>query len=159
MNPSIHNPSWRPRGAFSLVEVTLALAVVATGLVVMLGLLPQGLQYGRAASDNTIAATLAQNIFNTMRRQPFSSVTITDATPGATFSLGNSGSFTCLYDQGGQPTASSSDYYFQVVVSYDPQSTALSRVRAQVAWPYKQGGAAPISTNIFTTLITSFDNP
>lgn len=47
---------------FSLVEMTLAIGIVAFGLVSMLGLLPAGLQVFRKAMDLTLETQMVQHI-------------------------------------------------------------------------------------------------
>src|SRR5258707_8255808 len=64
---------------FTLVEVMLALAIVSIGLIAILGLLPTGLRSARDAADNTISATVIQDVFNTIRTQPFASVDLNSA--------------------------------------------------------------------------------
>ncbi len=59
--------------AFSLVEVSLALGVVAFALVGLLGLFPAGLAASRDNANETRAAQLAQSVFTTLRGQPLAS--------------------------------------------------------------------------------------
>ncbi len=47
---------------FSLVEVVLALAVVAVGLITIIGLFPQGLSSARRAMDDSLSAMVAQDV-------------------------------------------------------------------------------------------------
>lgn len=60
--------------AFSLVEVVLALGIVGFALLAIIGLLPIGLQSGRASIQETRANYLADQVFATMRSQPFTAV-------------------------------------------------------------------------------------
>jgi type II secretory pathway pseudopilin PulG len=57
------------RDAFSLVEVVLALGVVAFAIVAILGVLPTGLQTSRGSQDETRAAQIAQAIFASLASQ------------------------------------------------------------------------------------------
>lgn len=50
------------RAAFSLVEVTLALGVVAVSLLSLIGLLPAGLTSLRESMDQTVHAQIVQRI-------------------------------------------------------------------------------------------------
>ena len=75
MNPLSTASRKQSDSAFSLIEVVLALAVSAIGLVAILGLLPQGLQASRDAADNTISATIVHDIFSTLRASPFLNAT------------------------------------------------------------------------------------
>ena len=51
------------RAGYSLVEVTLALLVVAIGLTATFGLFPEGLKATRAAVNDTEAALFAEYVF------------------------------------------------------------------------------------------------
>ena len=53
----------RSQAAFTLVEIVLALGVAALAIVGIMALLPAGLDSGRAAQTDTVAANLAQWIF------------------------------------------------------------------------------------------------
>ena len=46
------------RSAFSLIEVTMALGIVAFGLIAILGLLPTGLNLARECRDETVAVNI-----------------------------------------------------------------------------------------------------
>lgn len=63
----MHDPTaTRTTAGFSLVEVTLALLVVAVGLTATLGLFPEGLTATREAVNNTETALFADYIFTTL---------------------------------------------------------------------------------------------
>jgi hypothetical protein len=49
-------------GAFSLVEITVAIGVIAFALVAILGLLPIGMKSGREAIDATRTSLIAQDV-------------------------------------------------------------------------------------------------
>ena len=57
-----HQPSNSRIAGFSLVEVTLALGVVAIALVALLGLLPSGMSNFRAAMDSQVAGEIFQRV-------------------------------------------------------------------------------------------------
>jgi Tfp pilus assembly protein PilV len=59
----------RPRRAFSLVEVVLALGVIAIVITTILGLLPVALRTGHSAQDETRGAEIAQTIFGSLVAQ------------------------------------------------------------------------------------------
>lgn len=65
-----HNPSFSSAG-FSLVEVTIAIGIIAFAYVTLLGLLQSGLVSFREAMDRTISAQIAQAILNDKRQTPF----------------------------------------------------------------------------------------
>jgi uncharacterized protein (TIGR02598 family) len=61
----------RPVASFSLVEVVLALGVISFALLAIIGLFPTALQSGRASIQETRANHLAEQVFSTLRSQPF----------------------------------------------------------------------------------------
>ena len=56
----------KTRAGYSLVEVTLALLVVAIGLTATFALFPEGLKASRAAVDDSEAAMFAEYVFTTL---------------------------------------------------------------------------------------------
>lgn len=63
--------SIRPDKAFSLVEVTIALAIVTFAVVSVMGLLPGGLTTMRAATDQTTIAQISREISAEILLTPF----------------------------------------------------------------------------------------
>lgn len=59
-----------PRG-FSLIEVSITLAVVGFALIGIMGVLPVAMQNTRTCVDETRAAQLAKLVFNTLQSEPF----------------------------------------------------------------------------------------
>jgi uncharacterized protein (TIGR02598 family) len=57
----------RRDGGFSMVEVTLAIGVVAVGLLAVFALVPVGLNSGRDAMDATRSSLIQQDVFNRVR--------------------------------------------------------------------------------------------
>ena len=147
--------------AFSLIEVTLALAVISIGIVAVLGLLPHGLQASRDAADSTLAATIVQDTFSTLRSYPFNNALVCDACcPGDTAEYQDLGALTGTlllsnaYDFAGSSTNFANAYY-KVMLSYEPESPSLARVIATVVWPALS--VAPINTNVFVTQIAHYE--
>jgi uncharacterized protein (TIGR02598 family) len=60
-----------PEGAFSLVEVVLAIGVVAFAFVAILGLLPAGMTQFRQAIDTTVCAQIAQRVIGDAQQTEF----------------------------------------------------------------------------------------
>ena len=56
----------KAKGGYSLVEVTLALLVVAIGLTATFALFPEGLQATRTAVDDTEISLFAEYVFTTL---------------------------------------------------------------------------------------------
>lgn len=161
------------REAFSLIEVVLALAVSAIGLMAILGLLPQGLQASRDAADNTISATIVHDVFSTLRTSPFTNITNLNSfgftVNGAilqnpcnlqTYSLpppplGNQAAV-AYFDQAGFTTNRLNGYY-KVILNFQPEPAppaAVSVVTATVVWPAV--APSPINTNVFVTKVAQY---
>src|SRR5205814_3216642 len=87
-------------GAFSLVEVTLALGVAAFCLIAVFGLVPVGVQTNRNATSQTAATNILSSVVSDIRASP----------PGQGLSAKyrisrNKATFTTLYFDGqGLPT-------------------------------------------------------
>jgi uncharacterized protein (TIGR02598 family) len=64
----------RKNKGFTLVEVTIAIGVVAFGFIASLGLLPKGLTTFRSAMDNSVGAQIAQRVLNDSQQQDFDSL-------------------------------------------------------------------------------------
>ena len=177
MNPLPIASRKQSDNAFSLIEVVLALAVSAIGLVAILGLLPQGLQASRDAADNTISATIVHDIFSTLRASPFLNATnvyslgftnevngvLTGPTPPVpcnlqTYSLPSFGQGAVAYfDKAGFTPATRQDWYYKVTLNFQPETVPLatvSMVMATVVWPALS--ASPINTNIFVTKVAQY---
>ena len=56
---------------FSLIEVTIALAIASVALVTLLGLIPQGMDTMREAGDQAIMGRIHQQILNEIQLTPF----------------------------------------------------------------------------------------
>jgi uncharacterized protein (TIGR02598 family) len=65
--------------AFTLIEVTLALGIVAFALVGILGVMPLALSSERQGVDEGRAAAVATTLFATFRQQPFQNVLYVDS--------------------------------------------------------------------------------
>jgi uncharacterized protein (TIGR02598 family) len=163
----------RTRAGFSLIEVSIAMAVAAVGLIAIIGLLPPGIQSSRDAADNTIAASVVQDVFSTIRAASFTDVDLNTpfgfTGPGAStgpYNLQNAYPATpnpvkAYFDLSGgpvpDPAATPQDCYYKVVVSFQPQNppnpAVLSVVTATVSWPAKPGMTKFLSTASFVTQV------
>ncbi|MEM7144281.1 MAG: prepilin-type N-terminal cleavage/methylation domain-containing protein [Verrucomicrobiota bacterium] len=50
--------------AFTLVEVAFSLAIVATGLIAIIALIPQGQEAAKASSEHTVTAIILEDVHN-----------------------------------------------------------------------------------------------
>jgi len=70
MNPVKVSKGGEIRG-FSLIEVTIAMAIAAVAAVSLLGLIPQGMDTMREAGDEAIQGPIHQQILNELQMTPF----------------------------------------------------------------------------------------
>jgi len=150
------------RGAFTLVEVMLALAIVSIGLIAILGLLPTGLRSARDAADNTLSATIVQDTFSGLRTNNFHKAVLCDTCPplptqdlSAYDTIANPALRVFnYYDQDGFSTPQATAYY-RVILDFQPQPPLeLTRVTATVVWPAQAKN--PVNSTIFTTQIARY---
>lgn len=59
---------------FSLVEVTIAMAIAAVALVTLIGLIPQGMDTMKEAGDEAIEARIHQQLLNELQMADFDSI-------------------------------------------------------------------------------------
>jgi uncharacterized protein (TIGR02598 family) len=57
------------RAGFTLTEIVLALAIIATAFIAVLGLLPAGLNQSRQAADSTVVAAILEDLSNRLQGQ------------------------------------------------------------------------------------------
>lgn len=66
--------SHKAERAFSLIEVTIAMAIAAVALVTLLGLIPQGMNTMREAGDEAIMARIHQQALNEIQMTDFEAI-------------------------------------------------------------------------------------
>lgn len=77
--PPRHFP--RSKAAFSLVEVALAIGIVATVIVVLIGLFPSGLSTFRQAMNTSVGGQIAQQILSEAQQTDFDVLTDAKTNP------------------------------------------------------------------------------
>ena len=151
---------------FSLIEVTICLAIIAVALIAIIGLLPHGVQASREAADNTIAATIVQDVFSSIRAASFGTVDLSafSFTPAGPYNLQNPNAGVQAYFQEAgtpvnSPATTPQDCYFRVVLNMQPQLTpARSVITATISWPVKPGMVAPfLNTTTFVTQVAQYN--
>ena len=74
------NPTPRMTGGFSLVEVTLAIGIVAFAFVALFALLPVGMNTFKQAMDTSVTAQIAQRIAGELQESDYNAV-LSDCKP------------------------------------------------------------------------------
>jgi len=130
--------------SFSLLEVVIALGVIAVGIVGVLAVFPTALQTGRSAQDETRAAHIAQSVFGSLvagATSQFNAVPL-PPTPSIDLTASSSPTSPTLYaDNDGNliPNSTNSAYAIFIYTNNavpgftDPASANLVTVR--LAWP------------------------
>lgn len=147
----------RRAGAFSLVEVALALGVASFCLIVLFGLIPLGLTTNHNSIENTLAASAAAAVASDLRSTP--TATVSGQTvlsyrfgipiPGAGGGASGMNPAVIYLDEtlakckAGAPPVPS-DARFQVSIGFVPPAAATDRdatqARILVTWPPQSGG-------------------
>jgi len=119
------------REGFSLIEVTIAMGVVAFTLVALLGLLSTGLKVARQAKGELIAAQVASSLLNERRSAPLAQL---DNNPLPQLTNSTASLQQALLDRSGLKTASTADAYYSVFydVKLDTNSAGTSTNGARI---------------------------
>lgn len=152
------------QSAFSLVEVVLALGIIAFAIVGIMGLMPVAVKSVGDSMRETDATLIARRVFAELKTgtnptRGLSSHTSTnhslDLSASSTNTLAFSAEGTPLdyfVTSTNSPENADLDYYAQISVLTNTGFTNLSRVQVDIAYP----AAAPAdkrTTNSFVTLI------
>jgi prepilin-type N-terminal cleavage/methylation domain-containing protein len=138
------------RRAFSLIEVVIALAAAAIGLVAFMAVVSHAIRSGRTAADEHLSATIIQDLFNDIRAQNFSNVTLAGFDPPGPYDLAvESGTISNSYSASGFETNATALPYFKISITFTNPLPAMSRVHAAVVWDAKS--PSPANTNWFVT--------
>ena len=115
--------------AFSLIEVTLSIGIVAFAFVALLGLLPVGLTTFRQAIDTTVGSQIVQRIVDEAQQTDYPSL------------IANPVTTRYFDDQGNEVAASASIYTAEIVVTSPsalpntttPASASLATITVKLA--------------------------
>jgi len=118
------------RGGFSLVEVTLAIGIVAFAFMSILGLIPVGMKTFRSSINTSVSGQIFQRIVNEAQQSDF--ITLTNSTN--------------YFDDQGNKVASNGIWIYQVNTQISP-STALPT------------GDVAVNANLATITVQIANNP
>jgi uncharacterized protein (TIGR02598 family) len=157
--------------AFSLVEVLIALGVIAIAITAILGVLPTALQTGHSAQDDTRGAEIAQTIFGSLVAQApsqFSNIQLpllgnTTLSPAINLTSSSSPTTPTLYaGNDGQlmPSQSAASAYAIMIFTNNspPGFTDVgyaNQVTVRVAWP-ANASAANQTIRDYVRIITKY---
>ena len=142
--PLLARPHPRAAAAFTLIEVTLAIGIVAFAFVALFGLLPIGMTNFRQALDTSLTTQIAQRIINDLKQSDFDTVKQTTLSMRYYSEQGDD----MTTGKPGTETAVSNHwlYYGEISVAA-PATTALP------------GTATPPTPNLLTIVIRLAANP
>lgn len=125
--------------AFSLVEVTLALGIVAFAFTALLGMLPVGLNLFRSAADTSVTTRIVQKVSGDLQQADFDTVSLKEER-------------ILYFDEQGSPAASAAKAIYWTRVNIFPSaqlpgsegagSPDLARVVIQIV--HNPGAIQPI---------------
>jgi uncharacterized protein (TIGR02598 family) len=160
-----------PRHAFSLVEVVLALGVIAIVITTVLGLVPVALSTGHSAQNDTRAAQIAEDMISAMASQAptnFTNVTLPVPSPAPTVDLTTlSGGYTFSADNEGNLAAYSPSLPYTVILAINPNPAGFdfgyaSQVTVRVVSPPLPNPSATPTANQtsrdFVRIISKYSN-
>ena len=118
-------------GSFSLVEVALAMAILAVGMVGVLSLLPVGFDSARQVHNETVATLVARtaigNIWLSNRgRSTFYDFSTVDQ----------------FFDQDGQTNANPQFHYFRLRIAMDSNAISTNSCRYFLTLEWPKGAVA-----------------
>jgi len=134
------NPAIRAAASFSLVEVALAMAILAVGMTGVLAVLPVGLDSARLVHQETVAAGVARSVL--------SDIQSSNQGPGKPVTFSNQ----MVYSAEGGLLSSPSDPrgLFLVEFQWTTNSPSSARGFLTLRWPKAALNANPNNTNVQT---------
>jgi uncharacterized protein (TIGR02598 family) len=148
----------RTGAAFSLIEVVLALSIVALGMLTILGLFPQGLTSAKNAADDSLCAMVAQDTIADRKIQ------IETGTNNAAIGVVGTNP-NRWFDAKGKElfTTSPTNAMFNCLITATPNPSYpnLEITQVQIMWPWYNASTttktpAPPNTNTFVTEIVKY---
>lgn len=120
-HPRRHTPPSAP--AFSLVEVTIAVAIAALGFLTLLGLLPQGMNMARNSAEMSVGSKIVQKISGDLQSMAWDRITWTGYGPPRYFT--NEGREMTKADTNAEDMAATLAYVASVQVPVKPMDVVL----------------------------------
>lgn len=159
----------RPKNqaGFSLVEVTLAIGIVAFAFVALFGLVPTGLNVFRSAIDTSIGSTILQQVVENAQQTDYDALISASGLSGS----GNNGnsqsgvlSDTCYDEQGDQVMQSDGTPLPGTGGEPAARAREVYRVHVKVTVPTKipassQDAGTATTMNVATLLVQIAKNP
>lgn len=154
--------------AFSLIEVTIALAISSVAIIALLGMFPAAMLAGRDAVDQTAVGTVLEDVHERLE----GSELIAGTVPGSPFFYDEQGRFWTPNQE--RPDSFTEEHFFRVDVRLaDPQAGAgagatvempdgLMAATVELSWPLDTNGHAIGSGNpksSVTYMITTLTGP
>jgi len=158
----------RSKGGFSLVEVAMALGVMATALIGIMGLLSVGSKSFHGAITTTTNAAIFQQVMNDLKQTDFTTLTTQGNPPARYFDdqgddITSDTSIPKVYDVAvfvtptttlpSAPAANSNLASIQVYISYHP-GPRVPKITA----PLSSNSPLPANTALYTALVANTDS-
>jgi len=153
----LSSKTFHATSAFSLIEVVLALSIVAVGLITIMGLFPQGLNSAKSAADDSLCAMVAQDTIAERRidlQKGSSSVGAASIPPRWFTSSGQE-----IFVPPDIPT--NAMFKCQIAALPFPGYPNLEQTQIQILWPWYNASPStktpsPPNTNTFVTEIAKY---
>lgn len=132
----------RCAAGFSLVEVTLAIGIVAFALITLLALMPVGLKTNRKSIDEIAALGMLTSLESDLRTSPSSKAqSVIFKIDRSATTIQGTGSNKIYLNAQGEPTVTESDKRYRLIVenlspmAATPIKSRPYTCRAKIAWP------------------------
>jgi len=150
------------RAGFSLVEVTLALGVMAFAFISVFGLIPTGLNTFRQAIDASVESQISQKVLNDVQQTDFTQLT-KDYT-GTAIASGASGvKYVRFFDDQGTEIVPATQTYPPTLAASEKQRILYwvnTRVMPSTVMPSGTNATVPLAfSNLATVTIQVVNNP